>query len=122
MSVTEETLKPSVTLISASEIENELKNALNEFNEKHKQLEDKITSLEKFISWLNVAKAQGLWKAKTCKYSNQEACEAWNISEPEKLSIPQDVIIFKQDGTKRVAVLKFPEFCVTCPLYEPKRQ
>ncbi|BFH74432.1 hypothetical protein SJAV_23760 [Sulfurisphaera javensis] len=128
MSTTEETLKPNVVLISASDLESEIK----QLEEKVKQINDtniqefekiksEIDKLHTLTSWLVIAKSQGIWKSKTCRHVINDSCSAWSISEPEKLGIPQDAVFVTENGSKKVVVAKFPELCITCPLYEPKK-
>ena len=128
MSVTEETLKPNIALISTSDLENEIKQLsekINQVSENNSHELEKIKSeigkLYTLTSWLAIAKSQGIWKSKTCRYVVNDACSAWNISEPEKLGIPQDAIFVAENGSKKVNVAKFPELCIVCPLYEPKK-
>ncbi len=124
----EENLKPSVVLVSTSELEEEIKRIEEEIRS-HEQLDldslkkihEELNNINKAISWLRIAESQGVWKSRTCKHAANETCNAWNISDPEKVGIPSDVISFNQDGTKRVLVSKFPGLCIACPLYEPKR-
>jgi hypothetical protein len=124
----EDTLKNNVVLISASDLEEEIK----EIREKIKNLNDstsqefnnvksQLDRLFTITSWLNIARSQGLWKAKTCRHVFNDTCNAWSISEPEKLGIPQDAIVVLENGSKKVVVAKFSDICITCPLYEPKR-
>jgi len=128
MSITEETLKPNIILISASDLENEIKQIdekLNQVNENNlhefEKIRSEIDKLHTLTSWLAIAKSQGVWKSKTCRHVINDACSAWSISEPEKLGIPQDSIFVTENGSKKIIVAKFPELCITCPLYEPKK-
>jgi hypothetical protein len=124
----EENLKPSVILVSPSELEEEIKKIEEEIKSHEqldvdlfKKIQEELNGINKAISWLRIAESQGIWKSKTCKHVINDSCNAWNISDPEKVGIPTDVISFNQDGTKRVVVSKFPGLCIACPLYEPKR-
>lgn len=124
----EESLKPSVVLVSPSDIEESVKKIEEELKvyeqsnaEFQKKLQGEIDSLWKSLSWLKVAESQGMWKSKTCRHNNQGLCEAWNISDPAKLGIPEDSISVSQDGVKKVLVTKFFHICIACPLYEPRR-
>ncbi|QGR17121.1 hypothetical protein D1869_07930 [Sulfurisphaera ohwakuensis] len=128
MSTTEETLKPNIVLISASDLENEIKQLEdkikqinNNNNIEFEKIKSELDKLHTITGWLNIAKSQGIWKSKTCRYVNNDSCSAWSISEPEKLGIPQDAIFVTENGSKKVVVAKFPELCITCPLYEPKK-
>lgn len=128
MSTTEETLKPSIVLISASDLENEihqLNEKLNQLNENNshefEKIKSEIDKLHTLTSWLAIAKSQGIWKSKTCRHVVNDTCSAWLISEPEKLGIPQDAVFVADNGSKKVVVSKFPELCIVCPLYEPKK-
>ncbi|MEM0362622.1 MAG: hypothetical protein QXH75_02260 [Sulfolobaceae archaeon] len=128
MSYAEENLKPSVTLLSTSELEEEIKNLSEELkkiknsnDDEHKKIYDSISNLARSLAWLNISKSQGVWKSKTCKHSVNFVCQAWNISDEEKLGIPSDFISVNQDGSKKVIVSKFPEICISCPLYEARR-
>jgi len=122
---TEEVLNTTITLVSISELEGEIKNlndnikSLKEENsEEHKKILQKLELIEK---WLTLAKSQGSWKSKTCKYANNGVCGAWNISDPTRIGIPEDAIYIAPDGSRRVIVSKYYELCITCPLYEVKR-
>ena len=128
MSTTEETLKPNIILISASDLENEIKQInekLNQVNENNlhefEKIKSEIDKLHTLTSWLAIAKSQGIWKSKTCRYVTNDTCSAWSISEPEKLGIQQDAIFVTENGSKKIIIAKFPELCITCPLYEPKK-
>ncbi|MEM3347038.1 MAG: hypothetical protein QXR57_02295 [Metallosphaera sp.] len=123
----EDNLRPSVMLISPSDIEEDIKK-LQDKLKSHEELElNDITKLKEdaqklwdFVSWLKVAQVQGVWKSKTCRHSINGRCNAWNISDPEKIGLTPDKID-ESDNTKRVIVDKFPNLCVACPLYEAKR-
>ncbi|BBD73899.1 hypothetical protein HS1genome_2288 [Sulfodiicoccus acidiphilus] len=134
----EESLYSSVSLVSASELESELSalkeqiKALKEVMERQQgdlsgskatleKLESMVLQLERELSWRAVAKSQGLWKSRRCKHVNSGICGAWHVSEPEKLGVPQDAVEIT-DGAKRVSVIKFPDLCIACPLYEPRRE
>ncbi|AWR94658.1 hypothetical protein [Acidianus brierleyi] len=124
----EDNLKPSIVLVSPSDLEEEIKKIEEEIKSHEqidvdfqKKIHEEIDNISKSLSWLKIAESQGVWKSKTCKHVSNDTCNAWNISDPEKLGIPVDVIIFNQDGSKKVSVNKFPGLCITCPLYEPKR-
>ncbi|WP_338599647.1 hypothetical protein V6M85_10340 [Sulfolobus tengchongensis] len=128
MSSIEDNLKPNVILLSTSDLEQEirqlaeeLKNIKNSNDEEHKKIYTIIDNLTRNLTWINVAKSQGIWKSKTCKHVLNFACQAWNISDENKLGIPNEAIIINDDGTKRVVVSKFPEICIVCPLYEARR-
>ena len=128
MSTTEETLKPNIILISSSDLENEIRQLnekLNQVNENNlhefEKIKSEIDKLHTLASWLAIAKSQGIWKSKTCRYVVNDTCSAWSISEPEKLGIPQDAVIVTENNSKKVVISKFPELCITCPLYEPKK-
>ncbi len=84
------------------------------------RLESITSSLERELSWRNVAKSQGIWKSKRCSHAVTGTCDAWHINEPDKLGIPSEAVI-ETEGRKRVSVTKFPELCIVCPLYEPLR-
>ncbi|MEL9969302.1 hypothetical protein [Metallosphaera sp.] len=123
----EDNLRPSVMLISPSDIEEDIKK-LQDKLKSHEELElNDITKLKEdaqklwdFVSWLKVAQVQGVWKSKTCRHSINGRCNAWNISDPEKIGLTPDKID-ESDNSKRVIVDKFPNLCVACPLYEAKR-
>ncbi|MEM3357724.1 MAG: hypothetical protein QXK17_01985 [Metallosphaera sp.] len=123
----EDNLRPSVMLISPSDIEEDIKK-LQDKLKSHEELElNDIAKLKEdaqklwdFVSWLKVAQVQGVWKSKTCRHSINGRCNAWNISDPEKIGLTPDKID-ESDNTKRVIVDKFPNLCVACPLYEAKR-
>jgi hypothetical protein len=124
----EDVLNPNITLISTSELEAELKNLLEYFKslkyeneEEHKKIIERVFAIETTLKWLNIAKSQGAWKSKTCRHVTNGICNAWNISDPNKLGIMDDAIYISTDGTKRVIVNKFYEICITCPLYESKK-
>ncbi len=128
MSTLEENLKPSIVLLSASDLELEVKelkeqvrNLRDNNDADHTKLHEKIEEITKGLAWLNIAKSQGMWKAKTCRHMENNACSAWNVNEPEKLGIPADAVTLEQNGVKRVSVARFPELCISCPLYEAKR-
>ncbi|MEM0113791.1 MAG: hypothetical protein QW253_04280, partial [Metallosphaera sp.] len=84
------------------------------------KLKEDAQKLWDFVSWLKVAQVQGVWKSKTCRHSINGRCNAWNISDPEKIGLTPDKID-ESDNSKRVIVDKFPNLCVACPLYEAKR-
>ncbi|AEB94280.1 hypothetical protein [Metallosphaera cuprina] len=123
----EDNLRPSVMLISPSDIEEDIKK-LQDKLKSHEELElNDIAKLKEdaqklwdFVSWLKVAQVQGVWKSKTCRHSINGRCNAWNISDPEKIGLTPDKID-ESDNSKRVIVDKFPNLCVACPLYEAKR-
>jgi len=124
----EDNLKPSIAIISPSDVEVEVKKIEEELHahqqlegEKIKSILDDVKKLWDFISWLRIAEAQGVWKAKTCRHSINDRCQAWNISDPDRVGLPPDVVQVNQDGTKNVWVGKYPHFCIACPLYEAKR-
>ncbi|MCY0850191.1 hypothetical protein [Sulfuracidifex metallicus] len=128
MSTLEENLKPSIVLLSASDLELELKELKEEIKSlrdnndvDHSRLNEKIDNVAKSITWLNIARSQGMWKSRTCRHMENDACSAWNVNEPEKLGIPAEAVTLEQTGIKRISVLKFPELCIACPLYEAKR-
>ncbi|MEM0173205.1 MAG: hypothetical protein QXV69_04230 [Sulfolobaceae archaeon] len=121
----EEVLNTNVTLISASELESEVRNlaenlrSLKEENtEEHKKILQRLEVIEK---WLSLAKLQGSWKSRTCKHVNNGICNAWNISDPVRIGIPEDAVYTPPDGTKRVIVTKYYDICITCPLYESRK-
>ncbi|AHC51738.1 hypothetical protein SUSAZ_07155 [Sulfolobus acidocaldarius SUSAZ] len=125
--VTEDGLKPTIVLVSASELEEEVRklsdkvnNLVTDSRAQNEELKTEINNIKSLISWLSIARSQGLWKAKTCKHSVNEKCNAWNISDPEKLGIPQEYVSEGENGSKKVLVGKFSEICITCPLYDPK--
>ncbi len=124
----EENLKPNIVVLSTSDLEEEIKGIVEEFKkykldneEEHKKIGEVLSTIVKLTSWINLAKSQGVWKSKTCKHSINFICEAWNISDPEKLGIPSDAISTTQDGNKKVIVGKFSDICIVCPLYEGRR-
>ncbi|MDT7875564.1 MAG: hypothetical protein RXQ80_03955 [Sulfolobaceae archaeon] len=124
----EETLKPSIVLVSTSELEEEvkkveekLKSLEDSHNKEFEKIKAEIDTLHTLTSWLNIAKSQGLWKSRTCKHVINDACVAWSIAEPEKVGIPSDAVVVTENGSKKVVVTKFFEICITCPLYEPKK-
>jgi hypothetical protein len=124
----EESLKSSVVLISPSDIEESVKKIEEEIKSHEqididfqKKIQEELDKIRSTLSWLKIAESQGVWKTKTCRHAIDGVCEAWNISDPGKLGIPQEVISVNQDGTKRVVVAKFYQICITCPLYEPRR-
>lgn len=128
MSTLEENLKPSIVLLSTSDLEievRELKEQIRNLKEnddvEHTKITEKIDELARGLAWLNIAKSQGMWKSRTCRHMENDACSAWNVNEPEKLGIPADAVTLEQNGSKRISVLKFPELCISCPLYEAKR-
>lgn len=128
MSTVEESLKPNIVLVSASDLENEIKQLnerINQISENNvhefEKIKSEIDKLHTLTSWLAIAKSQGIWKSKTCRHIVNDTCSAWSINEPEKLGIPQDAVLAIENGTKKVVVAKFPELCITCPLYEPKK-
>ncbi|AWR97095.1 hypothetical protein DFR86_05635 [Acidianus sulfidivorans JP7] len=124
----EDGLKPSVILISPSDIEENVKKLEEEIKnheqidiESQKKIQEEIDNIWKSLAWLKIAESQGMWKSKTCRHSNQGSCEAWNISDPSRLGIPEDAITTAQDGSKRVVIAKFYQLCISCPLYEARR-
>ncbi|QKQ99707.1 hypothetical protein GWK48_04255 [Metallosphaera tengchongensis] len=123
----EENLKPSILLISPSDIESDIKKIEEELKIIHNDSDDKILKLKEdvqrlwnFVEWLKIAQVQGIWKSKTCRYSDNGKCNAWNVNEPEKLGLPSEVIEVDSNSSKHVIVDKFPNFCIACPLYEAK--
>ncbi|MDT7861216.1 MAG: hypothetical protein RRA45_03220 [Saccharolobus sp.] len=128
MSSIDENLKPNVVVLSTSDLEEEIKGINEELKkfkgeneEEHRKIYEILSNLSKMLNWINVAKSQAIWKSKTCKHSVNFTCQAWNISDEEKLGIPSEAIVINQDGTKKVIVSKFPDICMICPLYEARR-
>ncbi|BCU71305.1 hypothetical protein [Stygiolobus caldivivus] len=129
MSITnEDTLKNNVVLISASDLEEEikeLKDKLKGINDSTTQefnsIKSELDKLFTITSWLNIARSQGMWKAKTCRHVFNDTCNAWSVAEPEKLGIPQDAVVVQENGSKKIVVAKFSDLCITCPLYEPRK-
>lgn len=124
----EDSLKPSVVLISPSDIEESVKKIEEELKtheqldlDTQKKIQEELDKISKSISWLRVAESQGMWKSKTCRHGTQGSCEAWNISDPIKLGIPEEAVSVSQDGTRRVVISRFFQICIACPLYEPRR-
>ncbi|ARM75738.1 hypothetical protein [Acidianus manzaensis] len=124
----EDSLKPSVILVSPSDIEENVKKIEEEIKnheqldlDSQKKIQEEIDKIWKSLGWFKIAESQGIWKSKTCRHGTQGSCEAWNISDPSKLGIPEDAISVAQDGTKRVITAKFYQLCISCPLYEPRR-
>ncbi|MEM4911826.1 MAG: hypothetical protein QXJ81_03225, partial [Metallosphaera sp.] len=80
----EDNLRPSVMLISPSDIEEDIKK-LQDKLKSHEELElNDIAKLKEdaqklwdFVSWLKVAQVQGVWKSKTCRHSINGRCNAW---------------------------------------------
>ncbi|QGA55070.1 hypothetical protein GFS03_11035 [Sulfolobus sp. E5-1-F] len=127
-SETEDNLKPNIVLLSTSDLEQEIRQLTEELKsmkddneEEHKKIYVMIDNIARTLNWINIAKSQSIWKSKTCKHAINFVCQAWNISDENKLGIPSDVIVVNNDGTKRVVVSKFSEICIACPLYEPRR-
>ncbi|BCU67144.1 hypothetical protein HS7_05810 [Sulfolobales archaeon HS-7] len=134
-------LKADVILVSSSSVHQEISSVKSEIeeikeeinnkiigdlefkkttDEKIATLEEKVKGLEvkyEQLSWLSLAKSQGIWKSQTCKHAKGGICSAWNISEPEIFGIPQDAIQVTESGRK-VIVSVFPYLCISCPLYD----
>ncbi len=128
MSVSEDLIKPSIVLVSVSDLEGEVRKLAEELRSirEEKRASDeslvkRIESIERAIAWLNVVKAQAIWKSKTCRHSSNGVCEAWHIAEPEKIGIPPNAVVQAEGPYKKVNLAVFPEICASCPLYEARK-
>ena len=128
MSVSEELIKPSIVLVSVSDLEGEVRRLAEEVKalREEKRLSDegiskRFETIERSLAWLNVMRAQAVWKSRTCRHSVNGVCEAWHITEPEKIGIPADAVIPADGQYKKVNLTKFPEICASCPLYEARK-
>ncbi|NON61967.1 hypothetical protein [Acidianus sp. RZ1] len=124
----DEELSSTIILTSTSELESEIKKIEEEIKtheqfdiDSQKKVLEELERVKKSISWLKIAESQGIWKSKTCRHGISGSCDAWNVSDPIKLGIPEDAVNTNQDGSKRVSINKFYSICITCPLYEANR-
>ena len=128
MSVSDEVFKPSIVLVSVSDLEGEVKKLADEIRAlreegrvKEESIVKRVESLERSLSWLNVVRAQAVWKSKSCRHSVNGICEAWHVTDPEKIGIPGDAVVQTEGPYKKISLMKFPEICATCPLYEARK-
>ncbi|MGC9106023.1 MAG: hypothetical protein ACP5HQ_06340 [Thermoprotei archaeon] len=128
MSYAEEVFKPNIVLVSVTDLETEVKSLKAEVEKvkddnrrAHDDIVKRIEALEKSVSWLTVVRSQAIWKSKTCRYANNGICDAWNVSEPDKVGVPNDAVVAVDGPYKKVNLNKFPEICAVCPLYEMKK-
>ncbi|BCS91815.1 hypothetical protein [Metallosphaera javensis (ex Sakai et al. 2022)] len=124
----EDNLKPSIMLISPTDIELDIKRLEEQLKVHQDQESDNVQKIREdiqrlwdFVSWLKIAQVQGVWKSKTCRHSVNGRCNAWNVSEPERIGLSSEYVEAGGDNVKHVVVEKYPHFCITCPLYEAKR-
>jgi hypothetical protein len=128
VSYTEEVFKPNIVLVSVTDLETEVKSLKAEVEKvkddskrTHDDIVKRVEALEKSVSWLTVVRSQAIWKSKTCRYANNGVCDAWNVSEPDKVGVPNDAVVAVDGPYKKVNLNKFPEICAVCPLYEMKK-
>ncbi|AWR99620.1 hypothetical protein [Metallosphaera hakonensis] len=124
----EDNLKPSIMLISPTDIEGDIKKLEEQLRFHQEQesnnvqkVKEELQKIWETLSWLKIAEVQGVWKSKTCRHSLNGRCNAWNVSEPERIGLSQDMVEIGNDNTRHVIVERFPNFCIACPLYEVKR-
>mgnify|MGYP001772531098 CR=1 FL=1 len=128
MSVSDEVFKPSIVLVSVSDLEGEVKKLADELKAlkeegrvREETIIKRVETLERSLSWLNVIRAQAVWKSRSCRHSVNGVCEAWHVADPEKIGIPVDAVVVTEGPYKKISLTKFPELCATCPLYEARK-
>jgi hypothetical protein len=128
VSYAEEPFRTNIVLVSVTDLESEVKSLkaeLDKVKEDQRKVSEeaakRIEGLERALSWLNVERSQAVWKSRTCRYANNGICDAWNVSDPERVGVPKDAVIAVEGPFKKVDLQKFPEICAVCPLYEVRK-